>query len=64
MTALGGSVALGLALFTGGLNSSRVAQARAERQKTLFAGPEALPLPERCLIGFSGSANVTLPIRL
>lgn len=36
---------------------ARVAQARAERQKTLFTGPEALPLPERCLIGFSGSGG-------
>ena len=30
---------------------------RAERRKTLFYGPEALPLSERCLIGFSGAGG-------
>jgi urease gamma subunit len=30
---------------------------RAERQQALFHGPEALPLPERCLIGFSGAGG-------
>ena len=35
----------------------RVAAVRAERQKALFTGPEALPLPERCLIGFSGAGG-------
>ncbi|HEY8574408.1 hypothetical protein [Phenylobacterium sp.] len=35
----------------------RVAAVRAERQKVLFHGPEALPIPERCLIGFSGSGG-------
>jgi hypothetical protein len=34
-----------------------MAAARAERQKNLFAGPEYLPLPERCLIGFTGSGG-------
>lgn len=36
---------------------ARVAAARADRQKSLFQGPEALPLPERCLIGFSGAGG-------
>lgn len=36
---------------------ARLAAARAERQKSLFAGPEALPAPERCLIGFSGAGG-------
>ena len=31
--------------------------ARAKRQETLFHGPEALPLAERCLIGFSGAGG-------
>jgi len=35
----------------------RLAATRAERQKTLYTGPEALPLPERCLIGFSGAGG-------
>jgi hypothetical protein len=35
----------------------RIGAARAERQKVLFQGPEALPLAERCLIGFSGAAG-------
>ena len=35
----------------------RVAAARAERQRVLYTGPEALPLPERCLIGFSGAGG-------
>jgi hypothetical protein len=34
-----------------------IAAARAERQGALFQGPEALPLPERCLIGFSGAGG-------
>ena len=34
-----------------------IAAARAERQKILFAGPESLPLSERCLIGFTGSGG-------
>jgi len=32
-------------------------QARAERMEHLYAGPEYLPLPERCLIGFSGAGG-------
>jgi hypothetical protein len=35
----------------------RVAAIRAENQNTLFHGPEALPLPERCLITFSGGSG-------
>jgi hypothetical protein len=35
----------------------RLAAVRAERQKVLFQGPEALPLPERCLIGFTGAGG-------
>ncbi|WP_411288643.1 hypothetical protein [Phenylobacterium sp.] len=35
----------------------RARDARAERMKVLYAGPEALPLPERCLIGFSGAGG-------
>ena len=35
----------------------RIGAARTERQNTLFHGPEALPLPERCLIGFSGAGG-------
>jgi hypothetical protein len=35
----------------------RVAALRAERQAKLFHGPEALPLPERCLIGFTGAGG-------
>ncbi len=30
---------------------------RAERQKNLFAGPEFLPVSERCLIGFTGAGG-------
>jgi hypothetical protein len=30
---------------------------RANRQKILFHGPEALPIPERCIIGFSGAGG-------
>jgi len=30
---------------------------RAERDLNLYAGPEALPLPERCLIAFSGASG-------
>jgi hypothetical protein len=30
---------------------------RAERANHLFAGPEYLPLPERCLIGFTGAGG-------
>ena len=33
------------------------AKARAERTAHLYAGPEYLPLPERCLIGFSGAGG-------
>jgi hypothetical protein len=36
---------------------ARLQKARAFRQETLFAGPEALPLQERCLIGFSGAGG-------
>jgi hypothetical protein len=36
---------------------AKVAAVRAERQKILFQGPEALPIPERCLIGFSGTGG-------
>ena len=32
-------------------------KARAERDTHLYAGPEALPLPERCLIAFSGASG-------
>jgi len=35
----------------------RVATARADRAQKLWAGPEALPLPERCVIGFSGAGG-------
>jgi hypothetical protein len=35
----------------------RVAAIRAEKQSVLFHGPEALPLPERCLITFSGGSG-------
>jgi hypothetical protein len=35
----------------------RVKQARADRDATLYQGPEALPLPERCLIAFSGASG-------
>ena len=35
----------------------RIQGDRAERQQALFHGPEALPLPERCLIGFSGAGG-------
>jgi hypothetical protein len=34
-----------------------IATARAARQQVLFHGPEALPLSERCLIGFSGAGG-------
>jgi hypothetical protein len=34
-----------------------IAAERAERQKVLFHGPEALPLAERCLIGFTGAGG-------
>src|SRR6185312_6580278 len=34
-----------------------VQQARAERAAHLYAGPEYLPLPERCMIGFSGAGG-------
>ena len=34
-----------------------LAQARAERKDNLYAGPEYLPLPERCMIGFSGAGG-------
>ena len=30
---------------------------RADREKVLFHGPEALPLPERCLIGFTSAGG-------
>jgi hypothetical protein len=36
---------------------TRVQAARAERQKALWHGPESLPLPERCIIGFSGTGG-------
>jgi hypothetical protein len=35
----------------------RIAATRAERMSALFEGPEALPLPERCLIGFTGAGG-------
>ena len=35
----------------------RLAAVRAARLEKLFHGPEALPLPERCLIGFSGAGG-------
>jgi hypothetical protein len=35
----------------------RIGAARTERMNTLFQGPEALPLPERCLIGFTGAGG-------
>lgn len=35
----------------------RIAAERAARQEKLFHGPEALPLSERCLIGFTGSGG-------
>jgi hypothetical protein len=35
----------------------RIATLRAERQNLLFQGPEALPLSERCLIGFTGAGG-------
>jgi hypothetical protein len=35
----------------------RLAGVRAERTQKLWSGPEALPLPERCLIGFSGAGG-------
>ena len=35
----------------------RIQAERAKRQQNLFHGPEALPLPERCLIGFSGAGG-------
>jgi plastocyanin len=35
----------------------RIATARTARQQVLFQGPEALPLPERCLIGFTGAGG-------
>jgi len=35
----------------------RIAASRAERREVLFQGPEALPLPERCLIGFTGAGG-------
>ena len=34
-----------------------VAEARAERASHLYHGPEYLPLPERCMIGFSGAGG-------
>jgi hypothetical protein len=34
-----------------------VAQARKTRMDNLYAGPEYLPLPERCMIGFSGAGG-------
>jgi hypothetical protein len=34
-----------------------LAQARKERMDHLYAGPEYLPLPERCMIGFSGAGG-------
>jgi hypothetical protein len=36
---------------------ARLQKARAAREQNLFAGPEALPLQERCLIGFSGAGG-------
>ncbi|HYM35643.1 MAG TPA: hypothetical protein VET48_09625 [Steroidobacteraceae bacterium] len=35
----------------------RIAADRGERRQKLWYGPEALPLPERCLIGFSGAGG-------
>src|SRR5687768_6334224 len=35
----------------------RIQAARAAREQRLFEGPEALPLPERCLIGFTGAGG-------
>ena len=35
----------------------QIAAVRAERRDVLFHGPEALPLPERCLIGFTGAGG-------
>jgi hypothetical protein len=35
----------------------RIQEQRTQRQQYLFHGPEALPLPERCLIGFSGAGG-------
>jgi hypothetical protein len=35
----------------------RIQAERALRQQTLFHGPEALPLEERCLIGFNGAGG-------
>jgi hypothetical protein len=35
----------------------RAQAARAERLQRLFEGPEALPLEERCLIGFTGAGG-------
>ena len=35
----------------------RIAAQRQLRQQTLYHGPENLPLPERCLIGFTGAGG-------
>jgi len=35
----------------------RIQVDRGARAQTLYHGPEALPLPERCLIGFSGAGG-------
>jgi hypothetical protein len=35
----------------------KIQAARAENRNVLYQGPEALPLPERCMIGFSGAAG-------
>jgi hypothetical protein len=35
----------------------RLQEARGARQNALFDGPEALPLSERCLIGFTGAGG-------
>jgi hypothetical protein len=35
----------------------RIQADRTKRQQTMFHGPEALPLAERCLIGFSGAGG-------
>jgi hypothetical protein len=35
----------------------RIQSERAARTQALFHGPEALPIPERCLIGFSGAGG-------
>src|SRR5262245_3716774 len=35
----------------------RIQAQRAERMQNLYHGPEALPLSERCLIGFSGTGG-------